>query len=297
MSEYAISIASNMGMIAFVALSAYVILVAGEISFGQQAYFGIGAYVSGVATAMWGWPFALALFLGSCVAALAALAVGALTLRLRGLYFAVATLCFAEMIRLGLNSVHVQVEIDGEPVGPAGAEGFGDIRWMFEHDITTLEYMFIIYGLLGAVLAFLLLVERSNLGAVVRMIGQDPLLASSQGIDVRSCKLFVVMFAGMIAGLGGCLYAHFATYVEPNVFNVMLGVHGLAYGLIGGLGTAIGPIIGVVLDIGFLEGIRAIQGYRMIAFGGLVAVLLIIMPRGLLDEVRVHRIKRWLGRR
>ena len=201
------------------------------------------------------------------------------------------------MIRLGLNSVHVQVEIDGEPVGPAGAEGFGDIRWMFEHDITTLEYMFIIYGLLGAVLAFLLLVERSNLGAVVRMIGQDPLLASSQGIDVRSCKLFVVMFAGMIAGLGGCLYAHFTTYVEPNVFNVMLGVHGLAYGLIGGLGTAIGPIIGVVLDIGFLEGIRAIQGYRMIAFGGLVAVLLIIMPRGLLDEVRVHRIKRWLGRR
>ena len=83
MSEYAISIASNMGIIAFVALSAYVILVAGEISFGQQAYFGIGAYVSGVATAMWGWPFALALFLGSCVAALAALAVGALTLRLR----------------------------------------------------------------------------------------------------------------------------------------------------------------------------------------------------------------------
>lgn len=296
MSEYTISVASNMGMIAFVALSAYVILVSGEISFGQQAYFGIGAYVSGAATAMWGWPFGFALVLGSCAAAFAAFAVGALTLRLRGLYFAIATLCFAEVIRLGLNSVHVQVEIDGEPVGPAGAEGFGDIRWIFEHDITTLEYMFIIYGLLGVVLAVLLLVERSNLGAMIRMIGQDPLLALSQGVDVRSCKLLVVVFAGMIAGLGGCLYAHFATYIEPGVFNVMLGVHGLAYGLIGGLGTALGPLIGVVLDIGFLEGIRAIQGYRMIAFGGLVAVLLIIMPRGILDEVRVHRIKRWLRR-
>ncbi len=285
-----------MGIIAFVALSAYVILVAGEISFGQQAYFGIGAYVSGVASAMWGWPFVPALALGSLVAAVAALAVGALTLRLRGLYFAIATLCFAEMIRLGLNSVHVQVEIDGELVGPDGAEGFGDIRWIFENNITPLEFMFIIYGLLGAVLVVMLLVERSYLGAILRMIGQDPLLARSQGIDVRFCKLLAIMFAGMVAGLGGCLYAHFATYVEPNVFNVMLGVHGLAYGLIGGLGTALGPIIGVVLDIGFLEGIRAIQGYRMIVFGGLVAVLLIVMPRGILDEVRVHRIKRWLKR-
>ncbi len=285
-----------MGIIAFVALSAYVILVAGEISFGQQAYFGIGAYVSGVASAMWGWPFVPALALGSLVAAVAALAVGALTLRLRGLYFAIATLCFAEMIRLGLNSVHAQVEIDGELVGPDGAEGFGDIRWIFENNITPLEFMFIIYGLLGAVLVLMLLVERSYLGAILRMIGQDPLLARSQGIDVRFCKLLAIMFAGMVAGLGGCLYAHFATYVEPNVFNVMLGVHGLAYGLIGGLGTALGPIIGVVLDIGFLEGIRAIQGYRMIVFGGLVAVLLIVMPRGILDEVRVHRIKRWLKR-
>lgn len=293
MSEYAISIASNMGIIAFVALSAYVILVAGEISFGQQAYFGIGAYVSGVASAMWGWPFVPALALGSLAAAAAALAVGVLTLRLRGLYFAIATLCFAEMIRLGLNSVHVQVEIDGELVGPDGAEGFGDIRWIFENNVTPLEFMFMIYGLLGAVLALMLLVERSHLGAILRMIGQDPLLASSQGIDVRFCKLLAITFAGMLAGLGGCLYAHFATYVEPNVFNVMLGVHGLAYGLIGGLGTALGPIIGVVLDIGFLEGIRAIQGYRMIVFGGLVAVLLIVMPRGILDEVRVHRIKRW----
>ena len=296
MSEYAISVASNMGIIAFVALSAYVILVVGEISFGQQAYFGIGAYVSGVASAMWGWPFVAALALGSLAAAAAALAVGMLTLRLRGLYFAIATLCFAEMIRLGLNSVHVQVEVDGELVGPDGAEGFGDIRWIFENNVTPLEFMFMIYGLLGTVLALMLLVERSHLGAVLRMIGQDPLLASSQGIDVRFCRLLAITFAGMLAGLGGCLYAHFATYVEPNVFNVMLGVHGLAYGLIGGLGTALGPIIGVVLDIGFLEGIRAIQGYRMIVFGGLVAVLLIVMPRGILDEVRVHRIRRWMRR-
>ncbi|MDE0096632.1 MAG: hypothetical protein OXS40_09695, partial [Gammaproteobacteria bacterium] len=69
------------------------------------------------------------------------------------------------------------------------------------------------------------------------------------------------------------------------------------YGLIGGLGTAFGPLIGVAIDIGFLEAVRFIQGYRMIVFGGLVAVLLIFMPRGILDEDRVHRLKGWFSRR
>ena len=77
----------------------------------------------------------------------------------------------------------------------------------------------------------------------------------------------------------------------------MLGVHSLAYGLIGGLGTAFGPLIGVAIDIGFLESIRAISGYRMIAFGGLVAVLLIFRPRGLLDEAAVNWIRLRLRRR
>jgi branched-chain amino acid transport system permease protein len=98
--------------------------------------------------------------------------------------------------------------------------------------------------------------------------------------------------AGGIAGIGGGLYAHLTTYVEPRIFDVMLGVHSLAYGLIGGLGTAFGPLLGVLIDIGVLESIRMFAGYRMIIFGGLVAVLLILRPRGLLDESVVHHIGR-----
>ena len=105
-------------------------------------------------------------------------------------------------------------------------------------------------------------------------------------------KLMAACLAGAIAGLGGGLYAHLTTYVEPAIFDVMLGVHSLAYGLIGGLGTAFGPLLGVVIDIGLLESTRWFAGYRMIVFGGLVAVLLIVRPRGLLDERLVHRIRR-----
>ncbi|MHA1568891.1 MAG: branched-chain amino acid ABC transporter permease [Alphaproteobacteria bacterium] len=294
MDDYLIGVLSNIGMISFIALSAYLLLVVGEISFGQQAFFAISAYASGIATAMWGWPLWLGLLWGAAVAAGAATLVGIPTLRLRGLYFAVATLAFAELVRLVLEIFKYQVEIDGELVGPDGSDGFRDIRYVFDHDIAALDYMYLIYGLLALVLAFFFVLERSRLGSIFRMLGEDRVLTEMQGINVTAHKILAVAMAGFIAGIGGGLYAHLFTYVEPKIFNVMLGVHSLAYGLIGGLGTALGPIIGVGIDIGLLESIRFLSGYRMIAFGGLVAILLIFRPRGLLDEAVVHGIKqRW----
>ena len=291
MDDYVVSIFSNIGMISFLALSAYLLLLTGEISFGQQAFFAISAYLSGIATAMWGWPLWSGLLLGALAAGAAASVIGVLTLRLRGLYFSIATLAFAEMVRLLFVIFHYQVVIDGEPVGPDGSEGFRDIRWVFEHNVSATEYMVIIYTVLFIVLMLFLLLERSRLGSIFRMLGEDTLLTEMQGLNVIRFKVLASGIAGFVAGIGGGFYAHFATYLEPQIFNVMLGVHGLVYGLIGGLGTALGPLIGVVLDIGFLEAFRAIQGYRMIVFGGLVAVLLIFMPRGILDEERIHWIR------
>lgn len=292
MDTYLISVLSNIGMLAFIALSAYLLLLVGEISFGQQAFFAISAYASGIATAMWGWPFWLGLVWGSLFGGVAAVLVAVPTLRLRGLYFSIATLAFAEMVRLLFEIFIYQVEIDGELVGPDGSEGFRDIRLIYEQDISAFEYMCIIYAVLALVLAGFILLERSRLGAIFRMIGEDPMLTEMQGLNTIAYKLLAAAMAGVIAGAGGALYAHLATYVEPKIFNVMLGVHSLAYGLIGGLGTAFGPLIGVAIDIGFLESVRAISGYRMIVFGGLVAVLLIVRPRGILDEAAVHWIRR-----
>ncbi|MEM7533345.1 MAG: branched-chain amino acid ABC transporter permease [Chloroflexota bacterium] len=294
MDSYQITILSNIGMISFIALSAYLLLLVGEISFGQQAFFAISAYMAGIATAMWGWNIWLALLFGTLIAATTAVLVGLPVLRLRGLYFSIATLAFAEMVRLIFQLIRYQVEIDGEMVGPNGAEGFRSIRYIFEHNISPLGFMLMIYVLLSAVLIFFLWLERSKLGAIFRMIGQDELLTEMQGVDVTRYKLLATGLAGLVAGIGGGLYAHFTTFVEPNVFNVMLGVHALAYGLIGGLGTAFGPLIGVAIDIGLLQSIQGLAGYRMIVFGGLVAVLLIFMPRGILDESRVYWLRRFL---
>ena len=292
MDDYLIGVLSNIGIVSFVALSAYLLLLTGEISFGQQAFFAIGAYAAGIATALWGWPLALALAWGAVSGGAAAVLVGIPTLRLHGLYFSIATLAFAEMVRILFELLRYQVEIDGELVGPNGAEGFRNIRYIFDHSIDPLQFLLLIGALLASVLVGFMMLERSRTGVAFRMIGQDEVLAGLQGISVARHKVLAAGIAGALAGVGGGLYAHLTTYVEPRIFDVMLGVHSLAYGLIGGLGTALGPLLGVLIDIGLLESIRPLAGYRMIIFGGIVAVLLIVRPRGLLDERFVHRIGR-----
>ena len=291
MDEYSVGVLTNIGLFSFLALSAYLLLIAGEMSFGQQAFFGVGAYTGGVLTAIYGVPLPLAALAAMASGALVAVLVGLPTLRLRGLYFAMATLAAAEMARILFELLHFQHEIGGELVGPDGTQGFRGIRWVFERGVEPLEYLAIIYGLLFTVLMAFLRVERSHLGATLRSVGADPELAASLGVDVNRLKLGVAAAAGALAALGGVLYAHHNTYIEPRNFDIMLGVHSLAYALIGGLGTAFGPLLGVLVDLGLLEGTRVFQGYRMIVFGGLVAVLLVFRPRGLLDERVVHWIR------
>ena len=291
MDDYTIGVLTNIGLISFIALSAYLLLIAGEMSFGQQGFFGVGAYAAGVATAMYGVPLPVAAGLAMIAGAAAAFLVGLPTLRLRGLYFAMATLAAAEMLRIAFELIHFQRRIDGELVGPDGTQGFRSIRWVFEAGIEPADFLAIVWALLALAVAAFIAMERSRLGATLRMLGEDPELARMLGIHVERFKLGIAAAAGALAALGGALYAHHNTYIEPRNFDIMLGVHSLAYALIGGLGTVFGPLVGVLIDIGVLEGSRVFQGYRMIVFGGLVAVLLAFRPRGLLDEHMVHRLR------
>jgi len=291
MDEYAIGVLTSIGLLSFIAASAYVLLIAGELSFGQQAFFGVGAYAAGIATAMFGLPLPLGAAIAMLLGGVAAALVGLPALRLRGLYFAMATLAAAEMLRILFELLHWQVELGGERIGPDGTQGFRGIRWVFERGVEPLGFLVLVWGTLAAVLAAIHFLEKSRLGASIRALGEDPELAGALGIDVLRLKLGVVALAGALAALGGALFAHHNTYIEPRNFDIMLGVHSLAYALIGGLGTVFGPLLGVALDLGLLEGTRVFHGYRMIVFGGLVALLLVWRPRGLLDERVVHWLK------
>lgn len=297
MPDYWLGILANMGMLSFLALSSYVLLIGGAMSFGQQAFFGIGAYAAGIATVLGGASLGVALTLGAVAGAAAAAVLGAATLRLRGFHFSVASLAAAEAVRIALELFSLRVPTpEGGTIGPGGVEGFRGIRYLYERGYGPVDFVLLIYGLLGLVLVLLYVAEKRRFGLMLRMAGEDPVLAGTLGVDARKVRVAAAAVAGAVAALGGGLFAHYNTYVEPGNFSMMLGVHSLAYALIGGLGTPVGPLLGVGVDIVLMEGSRIFHGYRMIAFGGLVALFLIVRPRGILDERLVNRLRAWAGR-
>ena len=298
LEAHLIGVASDIAIMSLLALSAYVMLLIGRISFGQQAFFGLGAYSSAIASTMLGLPLLVALLAGVLVGAIVSLLIAAPTLRLSGLHYAVATLAFGEMVRIALGAWHWQINIDDAVVGPAGLDGFRDIRWLLTNDVSDLAYLSFACAVLLSVLLTIFFLERRRYGTALRMIGHDDTLAVTQGLPIDRLRLSAAAIAGGLAALSGGLYAHRTTYIEPSLFDPMLGVHAVGYALIGGLGSPIGPLLGVSFDLGLLEASRVFSGWRMVVFGGLVAIFLRWRPRGILDEVMVHRIKqRWTKHR
>jgi branched-chain amino acid transport system permease protein len=299
-SDYLLSVLIRIGIEAFVALSAYLLLLMGRISFGQQGFFAVGAYAGGMATALGGAPLAAGLAVGAAVAAMLGLLAALPLVPRRGLAFAAGSLALGELCRIAFLALHYQVPVGPDLVGPAGADGFRGIRLLFTSGLSLPAYAAAIYGLLGLTLVGAGRALRSRWGEALRLIGQDEVVAATAGVRVARVRVAAMALSGGLAGLGGALFAHYATYVEPGHADVMLGVHSLAYGVIGGLGTPLGPALGVALDVGVLESFRVLSGYRMILFGGLVAVLLIVRPRGILDEATVRRLtaagRRWRQR-
>lgn len=289
-SAHLVGLGSDMAIMSLLALSAYMLLLVGRVSFAQQAFFGLGAYGAGVMTAMFNVSLGLALLVGMAVGALGSWMLALPTMRLSGLHYAVATLAFGEMARIALSVWHWQRPSPDGPVGPAGLEGFRDIRWLLENDLAPEAYLLLTLAVLAAVLVALIGSERMRLGVGLRMTGQDEMLAASQGVPTQSLRLAAAAGAGALAALAGGLYAHRTTYIEPAMFDPMLGVHAVGYALLGGLGTAFGPLLGVMLDLGLLDASRLLPGWRMVVFGGLVALFLRWRPRGLLDELSVHRL-------
>lgn len=292
-----VGLGSDMAVLSLLALSAWLVLRTGRISLGQQAFFALGAYAAGLGTTLGHWPLLPALAAGAALGAMGSALVALGTARLSGLHYAVATLAFAELVRLGLTAWRLQVPAAGGGlVGPDGVDGFRNIRWMLENHVTPEEFLMLALALLAVVLVALVMLGRTRLGLALQAVGHDEGLASAGGLPVERLRVGAAAAAGALAALGGGLHAHRLTYIDPAAFDPMLGVHAVGYALIGGLATVFGPLLGAAFDLGLLEASRLFADWRMAVFGGLVALFLRWRPRGLLDEALVHRITRWTWR-
>jgi branched-chain amino acid transport system permease protein len=296
--DFYLGLVQIIGVHTLLGLSAYCVLLTGQVSLAQAGFFAIGAYVAGMLTVLGQWPLIPALVVAAIVAGAAACAVGFPALRVKGLMLVVATLAFGEAVRLFFFNFTYQLERSELRIGPHGGEGFRQIRYFPEHGWSTLDVMLFIWAVVILVMALLWWMDRSRAGAVLRAVGEDEIAAQSSGINITAVKVSAMTIGGVIAGLGGGLFAHYTTHIEHVQFGVVLATFAIAYPILGGLSNVFGTLLAVIFIQGFLiEGLRFMGDWRNLLFGGLIVLAMNLRPRGLIDAGTLIAVKRLVLRR
>lgn len=288
--EFYLSLLTLFGFRILLGLSAYVVILTGQISMAQAGFYAIGAYTAGAATSMWGWPIVPAVLLGAVAGGAFGFLVGFPALRVRGLFLVIATLAFTEIVRMVFLNLNRTIRVGERTIGPAGAEGFRGITYYYQNGwsslhIAGLTWAFVLLALLG-----FWLMDRSRAGAVLRAVGEDELAASSVGVNLTAAKVSAMTAGGFVAGLAGALYAHYATYVSQEDFGVLLATFAIAYALIGGTGSVLGPIAGVLFFSLLIDGLRFLGDWRNLLFGVLIVAMMNLRPHGIIDAAFVRRV-------
>jgi branched-chain amino acid transport system permease protein len=295
--DFYYGLAQVIGVHTLLGLSAYIVLLTGQVTLAQAGFFAIGAYVAAMLTVLAGWALIPAIAAGAALGALVACAVGFPALRVRGLILVVATLAFGEGVRLFFFNFDYQVARGDIKVGPLGGEGFRQIRYFPENGWTTFEVMLFIWVIVVAVMAALWWFDRSRYGAVLRAVGEDELASQSVGIDLTAVKVSAMTVGGAIAAVGGGIFAHYTTHIEHTNFNILVATFAIAYPIVGGLASVFGTLAAVVFVQGFLiEGLRFLGDWRNLLFGALIVLAMNLRPHGLLDAQALARLKRLFSR-
>jgi branched-chain amino acid transport system permease protein len=283
--DFYYGLAQIVGVHTLLGLSAYIVLLTGQVTMAQAAFFAIGAYTAGMLTVLAGWPLVPALGAGAVLGGVTACAVGFPALRVKGLILVVATLAFGEGVRLFFFNFDYQVAKGGIKVGPIGGEGFRQIRYFPEHGWTTGEVMLFIWAFVIAAMALLWWFDRSRYGAVLRAVGEDELAAQSVGVNLTAVKVSAMTVGGAIAGIGGGIYAHYTTHIEHSNFNVLLATFAIAYPIVGGLSNVFGTLAAVIfVQVLLIEGLRDLGDWRNLLFGALIVLAMNLRPNGLFGK-------------
>ncbi len=283
--DFYLGLLQIIGVHTILGLSAYVVMLTGQLSLAQAGFFAIGAYVAGMLTVLAGFHIVPAMLVGALLAGLMAFIVGFPALRVKGLMLVIATLAFGEFVRLFFFNFDYQISKGGITVGPLGGEGFRQIRFFPENGWTSLDVMLFVWAVVIIVMAALWWMDRSRAGAVLRAVGEDELAAQSAGINLTVVKVAAMTAGGFIAGLGGGIYAHYTTHIEHLNFGVILATFAIAYPILGGLSNVFGTLVAVIFIQGVLvEGLRFMGDWRNLLFGALIVLAMNVRPRGLFDE-------------
>ena len=294
--DYYLNLINTIGIHTLLGLSAYLLLLTGQVSLAQAGFFGIGAYTAAIVTVIFEWSILSAIGAAMLVSGGVAFLVGFPALRVRGLMLVVATLAFSEFARMFFYNLKWRVVRDGAEIGPDGTMGFAEIRYFNNNGWLNWEVTIFLWVFVAVVMALIWWSDQTRIGAVLRAVGEDELAANSTGINVTVVKVAAMTAGGIVAGLAGSLYAHQVTDLDHHTFTVLLATFAIAYPILGGLSNVFGTLIAVLFIQGLLvEGLRFLGDWRMLLFGALIILAMNIKPLGLFDNQTIRILRNALG--
>jgi branched-chain amino acid transport system permease protein len=263
---------------------------AGQFSFGHAAFFGIGAYTSTLLFLRAGVSPWLGMLAGGLLAAGFGLFEGYLSFRygLRGPYFSLVTLAFAEMLRV----VAVNLKAVGASIGlviPSGATS--PALFVFAGK---LPYYYVILGLTALALWITHRVARSRLGYALVAVRENEDAAEATGVDALGNKLAAMALSSFLTALGGTFYAQYFAYIDPTItFGPAISIQGLLPAIVGGAGTVLGPLLGSFVLTPVSELTRAVlrgrAGADIMLYGLILILVISFLPQGLMGWFRARR--------
>ncbi|MGD9942669.1 MAG: ATP-binding cassette domain-containing protein [Burkholderiaceae bacterium] len=255
----------------------------GRLSLGHTAFYGLGGYAAGL-IAVKGGGLLLTLPAAIVVTVLAGLAIGRVTLRFRGAHFVLVTLAFAAILHLLANNL---VDLTGGPMGLSGIatpllhQAAGD--WRLFGSKASFYWLVLALDVIAVYIVWRIV--HSPLGDAMIAIREDENLAEAVGIDEYKYSMLAFVTGAAMAGVAGAVYAHYVSFISPEIFHFNIMIMILVMVILGGVGTISGPIIGSVLVVILLEALRLHESLREPIFGAVLVGATLLFPQGLVPLI------------
>lgn len=267
--------------------------LSGQLVFGYVAFYAVGAYTFALLTA----PkplgieahFIPAFLLSLVTSGITGALIGLPIMNLRGDYLAIVTLGFAEIVRILVNSNQL-ADITG---GPQGIKNIGQpgqpgvLASLFGKALPdNIWFLYLILFLFLIVLYISFQLQFSRTGRSWEAMRDDETVAQACGVNTRSYKVLAIIIGAVIAGAAGAIYASRNTYIGPGEYGFMVSVNALSVVVVGGMGSIPGTLLGALIIKGMPEFLRDLDNYRMLVFGALLVIMMVLRPEGLLPVKR-----------
>jgi len=274
MSTYYAGLLADVGILLLGALSVYIILATGQLSLGNAGFMGIGAYLTSYLTVTMELPLTVALVVAAAASGAIGVMVGFPALRLKGIYLAMATLGFGEMVR----SFFLNFDLMG------GAGGFRGMHHV------SLGY---IWAWAAAISLMVAVLEHSQIWLEMRAVRDDETAAGIVGLDTTTIKVGSFGFAAAVAAIGGGLFAHHHVYIEPGNFSFDRSIDFVLAVILGGSTIGAGALVGSLLLVMLPEYLRFLAEWRFAVFGALLIIMLLVRRQGILDRSLFNISRLW----